>query len=81
MGMSLWGESPLQEYRTCRMRQGYPIGRWPMQGSLRDEPRRLVRKRNDGATKCGLCMPTTELVREQKRQCLRRRWHVKKKRS
>ena len=22
MGMSLWGESPLQEYRTCRIRQG-----------------------------------------------------------
>ncbi len=46
------------------------VGRRPMHGRLCDKSRRRVRTRNDGATKCCLCMPTTGLVREQKRRCL-----------
>ena len=49
------------------------VGRSSMQGRLCDELRRREKKRNGGATKCDLRVPTTEWVSQRRRQCLSRR--------
>jgi len=49
------------------------VGQRSMHERLRDEPRRRVKKRSGGATKCGLRAPTTEWGRSPKQQRLNRR--------